>query len=177
MSTPFRIAHASGENWRQIAETCLPRLAGPPATLGFLYLTDLLADHADEIIAFLRQKTGVSHWVGSVGIGICATGREYLDVPAMVVMLADFEAESFEIFSGVRTLDDLKLRKFECGGRPAHFAVVHADPANSGVIDLISAMAARVEWLCRRRSGQFAQPQSAVCRQKRRRRCLRLVAV
>ena len=89
MSTPFRIAHATGENWRQIAETCLPRLAGPPATLGFLYLTDLLADHADEIIAFLRQKTGVSHWVGSVGIGICATGREYLDVPAMVVMLAD----------------------------------------------------------------------------------------
>lgn len=145
MSTPFRIAHATGENWRQIAETCLPRLAGPPATLGFLYLTDLLADHADEIIAFLRQKTGVSHWVGSVGIGICATGREYLDVPAMVVMLADFEPESFEVFSGVRTLDDLKLRKFQCGGRPAHFAVVHADPANSGVIDLISAIAARVE--------------------------------
>ena len=87
MTTPFRVAHAAGEHWRPIAEACLLRLAGPPATLGFVYLTDLLAENADEIIAFLREKTGVTQWVGSVGIGICATGREYLDVPAMVVML------------------------------------------------------------------------------------------
>ncbi len=145
MSTPFRYAHAAGEDWREIVETCLPQLAGPPATLGFVYLTDVLAPFADDITALLRERTGVQHWVGSIGIGICATGREYLDEPALAVMLADFAPGSFQVFSGIRTVDDLKMRKLGCGERAANFAIVHADPANSSVPELIAGIAGKME--------------------------------
>ncbi len=142
---PFRVAHAAGEDWRAIAQHCLQQLAGAHGTLGFIYLTDLLAAHADDITAFFREKTSVQHWVGSVGIGVCATGREYLDVPAMAVMLADFAPGSFQVFSGLRTADDLNIRKFNCGERAANFAIVHADPANSSVPELIAGLAEKVE--------------------------------
>jgi small ligand-binding sensory domain FIST len=145
MTTPFRFAHAAGEDWREIAQECLKQLSGPPAELGFLYVTDLLAEYADDITAFLRERTGVPHWVGSVGIGICATGQEYLDIPAMAVMLADLAPGSFQVFSGIRTADDLKIRRFNCGERAANFAIVHADPANSSVPDLIAGIADKVE--------------------------------
>jgi small ligand-binding sensory domain FIST len=146
MTTPFRYAHAAGDDWRTIAKDCLSQLgSGPPSELGFVYMSDLLAAHAEDITAWLREKTGVPHWVGSTGIGICATGREYLDEPAMVVMLADFAPGSFQVFSGIRTADDLKIRKFNCGERAANFAVVHADPANSSVPALIAGIAAKLE--------------------------------
>ena len=146
MSTPFRYAHAAGEDWREIVQSCLQQLSGgPSATLGFIYLTDLLAAHADDITAFFREKTGVQHWVGSTGIGVCATGREYFDEPAIAVMLADFAPGSFQVFSGIRTADDIKMRKFNCGERAANFAIVHADPVNSSVPELIAGIAAKVE--------------------------------
>ena len=145
MTTPFRHAHAAGEDWREIAQACLRQLGGAQATLGFVYVTDLLAPFADDITALLRERTGVQHWVGSTGIGICATGREYLDEPAMAVMLADLAPGSFQVFSGVRTPDDLKMRKFNCGERPANFAIVHADPVNSSVPELIAGLAGKME--------------------------------
>lgn len=145
MNLPFRVAHAAGEDWRKIAQSCLKQIAGPPSALGFIYLTDLLAPHADDITTFFREKTGVQHWVGSVGIGVCATGREYMDVPAMAVMLADLVPGSFQVFSGIRTVDDLNIRKFNCGERAANFAIVHADPANSSVPELISGLAEKVD--------------------------------
>jgi small ligand-binding sensory domain FIST len=145
MTTPFRYAHGAGEDWREIAQACLAQLGGRPAGLGFLYLTDLLAEHTDQIIEFFRDKTGVAHWVGATGIGVCATGQEYLDVPAIAVMLADFAPDSFQVFSGIRTADDLKIRKFHCGERAANFAMVHADPANSNVPELIAGIAGKVE--------------------------------
>jgi small ligand-binding sensory domain FIST len=145
MTTPFRYAHAAGGDWREIARSCLSQLGGPPAELGFVYLTDLLADRADDITAYLRDKTGVPHWVGSTGIGVCATSHEYLDVPAMAVMLADFAPGAFQVFSGIRSTDDLGIRRFNCGERPANFAIVHADPANSSLPELIKGLAGKVD--------------------------------
>ena len=141
----FRFVHAHGDDWQEVALQCLAQLGGPPANLGFLYVTDLLADHIDEILDFFRQRTGVAHWTGTVGIGICAGAHEYLDQPALAVMLGEFPPESFKVFSNVRTGDDLNSRRFECGGRNAHFAVVHADPQNQEVPALIAGIAGIVE--------------------------------
>src|SRR3954462_9566505 len=101
MTPVFRFAHAAGADWQSAANECLPALAGPPASLGFLYLTDALAGQVKDIVEFFKQRTGVAHWVGTVGIGICASGREYLDQPAMAVMLGEFAPDSFKIFSGL----------------------------------------------------------------------------
>jgi small ligand-binding sensory domain FIST len=145
MSPSFRFGHAAGKDWQDAARLCLAQLDGPPAGLGFLYVTDLLADHVGEILDYFRQRTGVPHWVGSVGIGICAGAREYLDEPALAVMLGEFAPGSFQVFSGVKSDNDLGLTSFKCGERAANFAIVHADPQNSEVPGLITGIAAKVE--------------------------------
>ncbi len=139
------MGHARAANWQDAAQACLAQLGGPPASLGFLYVTDLFADQVSEILEFFRQRTGVVHWVGTVGIGICASGQEYLDEPAMAVMLGEFSSESFKTFSGIRSAEDLKSRRLQCGGRNAHFAVVHADPQNQEVPALIAGIAGKVD--------------------------------
>ncbi len=145
MTPVFRFAHAAGADWQAAANACLAQLAGPPASLGFLYVTDRLADHVGDILEFFRQRTGVAHWVGTVGIGICASGREYLDEPALAVMIGEFAPDSFQVFSGVRSTDDLGLKRFKCGERTANFAIVHADPRNSEVPELIAGLAGKLD--------------------------------
>ncbi len=145
MSNTFRFGHAAGKDWQEAANLCLPQLGGPPADLGFLYVTDLLADNLADILDFFRQRTGVQHWVGTVGIGICASAREYLDEPAIAVMLGEFAPDTYQVFSGIKSVNDLSIARLKCGERAANFAIVHADPRNSEVPGIISGIAEKVD--------------------------------
>lgn len=141
----FHYGHATAAEWREAVQLCLAQLGLEPANLGFLYVTDMLADHMDDILTLFRQATGIQHWVGSVGIGICAMAHEYLDEPAIAVMVGDFEPDSFRIFSGIVNDGDVDVAQIRCGSAPANFAIVHADPYNSNASGLISRLAERVE--------------------------------
>jgi small ligand-binding sensory domain FIST len=141
----FRYAHAGGKDWRAVAQSCADQLAGAAGNLGFLYATDAIADHLQEILALCRKTTGVAHWVGTVGVGVCATGREYLDEPAAAVMVAQFEPDSFKVFSGIESADDVKRLELRCGGGQAAFALVHADPTNPQLTELITQLADKTE--------------------------------
>ena len=91
-SAAFAYAHAASPHWRIAAAECLEQLGqpAPGANLGFLYVTDTYASRLQDLIELLRMRTGVDHWVGTVGVGICATGQEYLDEGAMAMMLGAF---------------------------------------------------------------------------------------
>ena len=129
---PFAFAHARGADWRRsIAQLGPPGRAG--RGLGFVYFTDALVEHAQEILDQLRAQTGVNDWVGTVGTGVIATGNEYQDEPAIAAMIADFD--SFSVFSGRAPLK---------GDDRAHFAVVHADPAAPDVPGLVSDMSSKI---------------------------------
>ena len=141
----FRYGHASAPDWRDAAKSCLEQLGGGSATLGFLYITDLLADHASDIHAWFKVQTGVAHWTGAVGIGVCATGQEYLDEPAIAVMVADFDPGTFRVFSGISRAEQVDRAAIKCGNVPANFAVIHGDPGNREVPDLVTKLAERVE--------------------------------
>ena len=141
----FRYAHAASADWQEASRSCLAQLGQGPATLGFLYLTDVLAEHAADILAALKKASGIQHWVGTVGIGVCATAREYLDEPAMVVMAADFEPGSFRVFSGVASGTDVDNVALKCGNAPANFAIVHADPQNGRLTELVTKLAGKME--------------------------------
>jgi small ligand-binding sensory domain FIST len=141
----FRYAHASSADWQEATRSCLAQLGQGPASLGFLYLTDVLADHAGDILAALKKASGIQHWVGTVGIGICATGREYLDEPALAVMAGDFEAGSFRVFSGVASDADVDNVALKCGSAQANFAIVHADPRNGRLTELVTRLAGKME--------------------------------
>ena len=141
----FRYAHASNTDWQEATRSCLAQLGQGPASLGFLYVTDVLADRAGDILATLRKASGIPHWVGTLGIGVCATAREYLDEPAIAVMAGDFEPGSFRVFSGVASGADVDNVALKCGSAPANFAIVHADPQNGRLTELVAKLAGKVE--------------------------------
>lgn len=145
-SEPFLAAHASADNWRDAAGKIILDLKPITAAyrLGFLYVSDHYAAHLKEISIFLRQTTGVPHWVGTVGFGVCATGTEYFNEPAMAAMLAPISEDSFRVFSGVTTdLAPLMEKHGAWIGRPIPpIAIVHGDPRNQQLPDLIEQMSA-----------------------------------
>ena len=141
----FSLGHARGDDWQLAARACAAQLKGCEGTLGFVYVTDHVAEHLGDVLQILKQASGVSEWVGTVGIGVLATGQEYLDEPAVVALVGDFPDDSFRIFSGVDSLTALKAADLTCAGGPAHFAVVHADPAHQDVESLVSILAERTE--------------------------------
>ncbi len=106
--------------------------AGEP-TLGWVYLSDHFAPHAQALLAELQQRWPGVSWVGAVGIGIAANGVEYFDEPALALMLSDLPRDSFRVFSGARPLGDFR----------AGTAQVHADPATPELGELIGEMSAR----------------------------------
>jgi len=131
----FRVAHARGENWRECVSDCAARLGTPGGGLGFVYFTDRLAPHAAPIVESLREKTGVRDWIGTVGMGIIASGTEYVDEPALAAMVADLSADQYQVFSGRARLT---------ASAPAHFGVIHADPGTPDVAELIADMSSKV---------------------------------
>lgn len=133
---PFRAALAFAEDWRDALDTCISRLAGPgEANLGFCYLSDHFALHAETILARLREATAVQSWVGCVGIGVIGSADAAIDRAGISLMLAQLPPEEFQVFSGRRPL--------KVTARP-YFAVVHADPHTPDVQELIADMAGKV---------------------------------
>jgi small ligand-binding sensory domain FIST len=139
----FLSAYATyGEpNAEQICARIVAQLGAvpPAANLGFLYLTDALADQVQQIVARLRNHTGVNHWVGSVGMGVCGVGQEFYDTPAAAVLIGAFPDDAFRVFSGVT--DGLENFVAQFGpwyqDGAAHVAMVHGDPTNPELPRLI----------------------------------------
>jgi len=152
MSGRFLHGHAAHADWREAAETSVAQMdaqrAEPgyakDANLGFIYFTERLSRNIDDIIAFLKEKTGVSKWVGTVGIGIAATGVEYLDRPALAVMLADLPEGEFQVFSGIERPPEAGARTAS-GALALGAALVHADAGVPDLVDLLGEFSARID--------------------------------
>ena len=53
----FGFGHASGDGWHAATQACVAQLDPPPgANLGFVYVTDVLADRAGNAIAAFRER-------------------------------------------------------------------------------------------------------------------------
>lgn len=141
----FRYAHAAGSDWREAAQSCVDQLQGARGTLGFLYATDVVSGNLQDILSMCRKATGIAHWVGTVGLGVCATGNEYLDEPAVVAMVGEFEPDAFKVFSGITGEEDVRRLELKCGGSQAAFAIVHADPTSAAISEIIPQLADKVE--------------------------------
>lgn len=144
----IRAAHAGDADWRAAAQACVEQLGADAgaASLGFVYASDAFAPHFGAIAAHLREATGIPHWVGSVGLGVCATGVEYFDEPALCVLTGRFPAEQFRVFPAI--VDGLGA--FEaahgpwCDASGARFGVVHGDPHNGSIDVLVEGLCARL---------------------------------
>ena len=144
---PFQASHSTLSDWQAASRECLDALDPTGATLGFLYATDRFAPHLADILALFRKHTGIEHWVGTVGVGICTSGREFLDEPALAVMLTDIPKSEYRILPGLSDLGDVLAHAdaFRIGDQPAWFGIVHGDPRNPMVAELIEHVADRTE--------------------------------
>ncbi|MEQ8505261.1 MAG: FIST N-terminal domain-containing protein [Rhodospirillales bacterium] len=144
MST-FRHAHAGGGDWAEIVRDCARQLEPLPegANLGFLYVTDALAEDLASILTFLRQTSGVEEWVGTVGLGICGGAQEYHDEPAAAALVGAFPENAFKVFPVLRGgLGDMPaaVRGWADAGA-APFAVAHGDPYNNRLPEILEEAA------------------------------------
>src|SRR6185312_5085940 len=142
----FRAAHAAGAPWPALVKTCLERLMplSEGTTLGFLYVTDVLAGDLSNILAMLRSQTRISEWVGSVGLGICAAGVETFEEPGIAVMVGAVPADAFHVFapiSGAPYRFDPETRSWMARHNPV-MAVVHVDPRRAALDDAVAAISA-----------------------------------
>jgi len=141
MTTAFKFAHAAHPDWTQAAQACMEQLGAIPsaASLGFLYVSDTFSGELEAILAFFKSATGVAHWTGSIGVGVCATGVEYLEEPALAVMLGEFDPADFSVLPLLRAPQDIEALPSN-----AYFAIVHGDPANKHMQELIDGLSAHV---------------------------------
>jgi len=134
----FACGHAAHPDWRMALSMAAAQIeARPPpageATLGFVYFTDHYAAQAEALLAALRQRWPGVAWVGSVGVGVLASGVEYFDEPALVLLLAALPREQFRVFSGAQPL----------AGFEAFSALVHADPQTPDLGELLPELSRR----------------------------------
>ncbi len=138
----WQLGHAGHPDWKTATDQALATVM-PGGTLGFVYMTEAFVPYAAEILAIARNRTGVSDWVGTVGIGICATGTEYFDEPAVGFMTCPLPAASHTVFSG-NARPPRAGSKTASGADAAYFAIVHADPHTPDIDELIEDMAGKV---------------------------------
>ncbi|TAK91450.1 MAG: histidine kinase [Burkholderiaceae bacterium] len=147
----FRCAHTSHPDWRFATEMVLTelerqRLAGthsPEASLGIVYLTEALGEHVHEIVHLLKTRTGLKDWIGTIGQGVLASGVEYIEKPAMAVLLPDLPPHSASVFSGLLRPPARNARAAN-GAWLADHAIVHACSTAPDLPDLVQDMAGKL---------------------------------
>ena len=131
----FRVAHASGGDWESLTQSCLAGIGTPPegANFGFVYVTDPLDEDMRRIVNALGEATGIQSWVGTIGFGVCVSGEELFDLPAMAVMVGSLPRDSFCILPTVKDPADgvpAEVRDWAARHNPV-LGVVHDAPAGA----------------------------------------------
>lgn len=138
----FIVGHATHPEWKGALKLAAAQIDGQrsaigavsqEASLGLVYFTDHYAPHAQALYDALHARWPGVAWAGTVGIGVCASGVEYFDEPALVLMLSTVPSGRFRVFSGARPLAQIE---------PAT-ALVHADASTHELAELLEDLSAR----------------------------------
>lgn len=142
--TAFRSAHAGAASWQEAVDTCLAQLGPvPPGShVGFLYATDRFARELPAILEALREETEVEHWTGTVGLGVCASGQEYHDEPALSLLLGTFPEDRFRMIPPLTGDADgfLQRERDWLARHDYHFGIVHGDPRQIQLSGLLESL-------------------------------------
>jgi len=140
----FLYGHACDGDAVGLARRCLESIGEIPAeaTIGFVYATDRLGSELGIILETLRQAAPHLHWVGSVGMGIAATGREYYEERALAAMVCDIPASEFRV---IPNSDDLFARIPEdiadwSREQGFCFGLLHAEPTYVATSSFINSL-------------------------------------
>lgn len=142
LASQMAVATGTGGPWLPSGE---PGSEAP--TLGWCYISDALAHGAQAVLDGLRERMPQVAWVGAIGVGVLATHAEYMNEPALAVMLCNLPREDFRVFHGRQALPALRpLRGAPRGtGWRAHTAQVHADARTPDLSELLAELATRTD--------------------------------
>ena len=148
MAESFQVATASGLPARELVNECLRQLGDVRGQyqLGFIYANDTLCNDLEDILGRLKQDTGIQSWVGTVGLGLCSTGKEYYDEATLLIMLADIDSKKFSII-GANNLEEEELLErvsAYCKEELPHVGIIHGDPSNPATPNLIEKISETV---------------------------------
>jgi len=135
----YKLAYSDNSDWQASVDDCLQqidKLCGAKKstlTLGFIYVTDPFAADLTKILTHLKEQLPDCQWVGTVGMAINVTGKEFYESPALSILVTDLDKQSFEVFNSP---DDITLRDPDS----VHFAVVHGDPRNGELANIIEQL-------------------------------------
>jgi small ligand-binding sensory domain FIST len=99
MTAPFAAAFAEGDPATLAAGILAQLPQQPEATLGVLYVSEPAAQAMPLVLNELAAATGISAWVGGVGLGVCAGAGESYEQPAAAVLTATLPADKFRLFA------------------------------------------------------------------------------
>ncbi|MGU7774717.1 FIST signal transduction protein [Burkholderia sp. MR1-5-21] len=145
----FVHAHAAHSDWRVALAECQRQIQAKIAaraalqdeteqfTLGWCYLSDYYAPESEAILDELHRALPGIAWVGTVGVGVAASGIEYIDEPALVLMVAPLPRDSFRLFSGLQPLPAIS------SGFASHTALVHTEGSTPDLQELLHELSAR----------------------------------
>lgn len=142
----FLLAHAAGGDGTALLERCLAQLGSvpPEASIGFVYASDKLAGQLPSVLQRLRAVLPRVQWVGTLGMAVCASGQEYYDTPALVLLVGDVPAEDFRLLPAFVQPEAALTGELHAWTRQQGycFALLHGDPANTATPALVEAVAA-----------------------------------
>ena len=126
MPSDHAVAFSRSPRWdSNVAE--LIEMVGPAAqqaNVGFLYLTDHLAQHAEQIRLGVSQALNLDVLIGTVGFGVCTHEHEFMNQPASALLLLSLPEDSYQ------EIQHSKLDTISSLGNPSEYpvAIVHSDP-------------------------------------------------
>jgi small ligand-binding sensory domain FIST len=142
MST-FISAHVTGPDWRDLCDRVLAQIGdATPGQLGFVYLADELGADTDRIVDYLRDHSGVPHWVGCTGMGLCSSGRETYAEQGLCALITPYSSDDFRVIPAFdrdpqEWLDSTREWRER---NLASVAVVHGDPASAELPELLAGL-------------------------------------
>jgi small ligand-binding sensory domain FIST len=141
MDTFFSIS-SQHENPQAVINDCVRQLDTAPidANFGFVYATDAMSADFPELLKLCKEATNIEHWIGSIGLGVITSGQEMYDLPAVSIMLANFDAKDYTMVPSISSQNDIAPglqwpRKFI-----TNFGVLHGDPLNPQTQNLIKTI-------------------------------------
>ncbi|MCG6938955.1 MAG: FIST C-terminal domain-containing protein [Gammaproteobacteria bacterium] len=130
-----------------VIDDCVRQCAAAPteANFGFIYATDAMMDDFQELLKQCKAATSIKHWVGSLGLGVIASGQEMYDLPAASIMLANFDDNDFTMVPAITKLEDIESSLHWPRRFMTNFGVIHGDPLNPQTQVLMEAFQQRLE--------------------------------
>ena len=142
--TPFTSALSLGRDWSAVAGRLADELSGAAGRLGILYTAEAFAPHLEEMIATLRDRTGVPDWVSAAGYGVIAAGEEHYGEPGAAALVVDIARDGYRLFAGGRdagaTLASREADWVAEAGMP--LALAHVDPRHPEAMGAVEGLAA-----------------------------------